>query len=92
MTTAKKPATMCCVNVGYSNTYLLPIDKGMKLVELLQSAFECEREYGSLHPKYTVGQQPSHISLEIVRPEQLRHPDPKQPAGAAPLLQLEGRR
>lgn len=81
MTAVKKPVTMCCVSIGYSY-YLLPADKGMKLVELLQSAFECERSFGERSAVYEVGIQPEHVTLEIVRPAQIRQrPQPETEGG-----------
>lgn len=89
MTTAKKPVTMCCVTIDF-RTYLLPADKGMKLVELLQSAFECEKLYEDRGYAYQVGVQPERVSLEIVRAGQIRQPLTANPAGTR-LLSAPGR-
>lgn len=83
MTAAKKPVTMCCVHIGYRG-YLMPLDKGTKVVELMQAAFECEQRYEDGHT-YLVGEQPSGVSLEIVRPSQIRHPKPPAPPGPRAL-------
>ncbi len=89
MTAARKPVTMCCVTLDFKH-YLIPADKGMKLVELLQSAFECEKTYEARGGyAYEVREQPEHVSLEIVRPGQIRQarpPGPRAlPAPGAPV-------
>jgi len=66
----KKPVAMCCVTIGYKE-YLLPADKGMKLVELLQSAFETEKKYESRGYTYYVGDQPE-VELALVKASQLK--------------------
>lgn len=66
----KKPVAMCCVTIGYEE-YLLPADKGMKLVELLQSAFKTERKYGGGGYFYYLGDQPE-VVLTLVKASQLK--------------------
>ncbi len=70
MATPTKP--MCCVAIGYK-TLLMPADKGMKLVELLQYAVECERRYAS-HEAYAVGEHP-RVELIMVKPGQIQMPE-----------------
>ncbi len=69
-TTRAKPVQMCCVSVGYS-TYLMPADKGMKMVELLQSAFECKKDYADGRYAYVIGSQPE-VELALVKKDQVR--------------------
>lgn len=70
MTTPKKPAPMCCVSIAHSD-YLMPADKGMKLVELLQSAFKARRDYGDGGYTYVIGEQPS-VELSLVKASQIK--------------------
>lgn len=71
MATIKKPVAMCCVNVGYYRL-LMPADKGMRMVELLQSAVECQMDYQTgAGDIYYVQEQP-HVSLTMVKPSQVR--------------------
>lgn len=70
MATAKKPVSMCCVSINHDN-YLMPADKGMKLVELMQSAFEAEKSYGDRNYTYEIGEQPS-VELSLVKPSQIK--------------------
>lgn len=66
----KKPVAMCCVSIAHSD-YLMPADKGMKLVELLQSAFEARRDYGDRGYTYAIGEQPS-VELSLVKASQIK--------------------
>ena len=68
---ATKSVNMACVTVGFQH-FLMPADKAMKVVELMQTAFECEQGY-QRSPTYTVGEQP-RIELCLVRPDQIRRP------------------
>lgn len=70
MTAAKKPVPMCCVSINYSY-YIMPADKGMKLVELLQTAFKTNKDYGDLGYVYGVGEQPE-VEFALVKPSQIR--------------------
>lgn len=68
-----KPVAMCCVTIDY-HQFLMPADKGMKVVELLQSAFHCERRYDETsNYKYEVGEQPQ-VEFALVRPNQVVEP------------------
>jgi hypothetical protein len=82
-TPVKKAVPMCCVTIGYQH-YLMPADKGMKVVELMQSAFECEQRYEDRGMQYQVGEPPQRVVFEMVRPGQIVQPRPAAPAG--PLL------
>lgn len=68
----KKTVAMCCVSIGYQQ-FLLPSDKGMKLVELLQSAFHVEQIYSASGHGYVyhVGDQPG-VELALVRASQIK--------------------
>lgn len=71
MTIAKKPVPMCCVTIGIIGQYIMPADKGMKLVELLQTAFEANRNYADRGYVYDVGDQPE-VEFALVKPSQIR--------------------
>lgn len=87
MATTKKPVAMCCVKIGY-DTFLMPSDKGLRVVELLQSAVECREEYGNREYIYYVQDQP-RVSLAMVKPSQVRQATPETHAGGRPRL-IEG--
>ena len=65
MSTAKKPVPMCCVNIDF-NYYIMPADKGMKLVELLQTAFKANKNYDDRGYVYGVGDQPEVDRKSVV--------------------------
>jgi hypothetical protein len=44
MAKAAAPKPLCCVSIGYQDL-LMPATEGMKLVELLRHAVECNRSY-----------------------------------------------
>lgn len=69
-TPSKKPVPMCCVSIGHSD-YLMPADKGMKLVDLLQSAFATRKDFGDRNYFYVIGDQPE-VEFALVRPSQIR--------------------
>lgn len=70
MSVAKKPVPMCCVSIDYRN-YIMPADKGMKLVELLQTAFESDKNFADSGYVYSVGEQPE-VAFALVKPSQIR--------------------
>lgn len=81
----------CVVTIGYQ-TLVLPANKGMALVELLQHAVTAEPKFMSLRDTYTVGEQP-RVELSLVKPEQLIFPDgSKVPPVPAKPLRLKGPR
>ena len=70
MSTAKKPVPMCCVSIDFSY-YIMPADKGMKLVELLQSAFQANKNFADRGYVYSVAEQPE-VEFALVKPSQIR--------------------
>lgn len=69
-TPLKKAVAMCCVTIGHLD-FLLPADKGMRLVEIMQSAFSAEKRYGERAYAYYLGEQPA-VELALVRESQLK--------------------
>jgi hypothetical protein len=84
VTAARKAVAMCCVAIDH-NSFLLPVDKGMKLVELMQHAVACNIRYEAGY-RYLVRETPS-IELTLVKPSQV-----VMPRGAELPLALEGPR
>lgn len=80
-TDRSKPVQICCVSIGY-DSFIMPADKGMKVVELLQSAFKCNKDYAERGYVYTVGSQPE-VELALVRSDQVRAP--AEQSSSAPL-------
>lgn len=70
MTRAAKSVPMCVVEIGYQ-TFLLPSSDGMKLVQLMQSAFAVEATYEDRCYSYFVKEQPE-VELKLVKPSQIR--------------------
>lgn len=87
---------MCVVSVDFQYL-MLPADKGMKLVELLQSAVRVEPEYRDRDYSYQVGDQPS-VEYKSVKASQVRMPnrggsgtaDRPTSIGSMPPLALKG--
>lgn len=70
---ATKTVQLCCLSIGYNN-YLMPMDKAMKVMELMQSAVSCNKEYsGGSQFTYSVGDQPQ-CGLDMVKPSQVNTP------------------
>lgn len=88
VTTPAKQA--CVVTVGFQS-YVLPANKGMELVALLQHAVTCEREFMGTRDIYTVGDQP-RVDLSLVKPDQLVFPQgAATPAATTGPLRLRGK-
>ena len=71
MSRPTKPVPMSIVTINYQD-FILPFAQGMKLVELMQNAVGCNRNFDSTarHPRYVVTDQPivefSSIKLDQV--------------------------
>lgn len=76
----KKPAgPLCCLEIGYRHV-LLPADKGMKVLALLQGAIECDERYRDQGVVYVVG-EPLRIRFTSVEANQVAQQEPeKKPA------------
>lgn len=83
MATAKKAVPMCVVSIGYRD-YLMPVTAGMKLVELMSSAVECERQFDPR--RFEIGEQPL-VQLEVVKASQISRPSPLGAADAGLMLE-----
>lgn len=78
MSRGSKPGEqLCCVQIGFQQL-LLPISKGLKVIELLQGAADVQQTYGE-RLVYRVGKQP-RIELTTVQPSDIEWPEvPAQP-------------
>jgi hypothetical protein len=85
MSRPTKPVAMCYVSVNYTRL-LMPADKGMKLVELLQSAFECEQDYATGGYTYAPKEEQLEVAFVLVRPNQVRTSKAASPGRSGPLL------
>lgn len=77
MTTRNKPSAkpgqqLAALTIGF-NTYLMPTDKAMKVLQLMQESFECERDLArkSVDWCYQLRSRP-RLELTIVTAEQVR--------------------
>lgn len=84
MATTRKPVPMCCVSIGYSVELLLPTDKGMKLVEILQSSFVCRKDFEGHNFVYRAEDEALCVEFQTVSPKQIRAMKTPRPDG--PLL------
>lgn len=86
--TRPKAQPMCALTIGFQ-TYLLPSSDGLKVMQLLQQASECECDYVDRGYVYRIT-GPASIELKSVLPQQvrLREVDPHAPrrTAAKPLL------
>lgn len=69
-TRTTKRVTMCAVSIDYA-TYLLPADKGMRLVDLMKDAVKCRDGFPGARSYCVSGDQPE-LSMAIIKPSQLR--------------------
>jgi hypothetical protein len=70
---ATKPTQLCCISIGYMD-YLMPMDKGLKLMELMQYAVEVDKRYEDRGYEFLVKEQP-RCGIEMVKPSQVKTPD-----------------
>lgn len=84
VTKAAKTVPMACLSIDHRD-YLMPADKAMKVAELMQSAFACNRQYGDSDYTYTPGEQP-RVEFAFVKAHQVRQP----PSPAGQKLRLGG--
>lgn len=68
-----KAVQMACLTIGFTQ-YLLPSAKAMKVVELMQDAFECEQDYTGHELKYEVQPDQPRVAFALVRPSQVHMP------------------
>lgn len=76
-----KATPMCCVSIGYRD-FLLPADKGMKLVEILTHAIEVDKDYEDGGYVYTP-QQPPEVQYSAVKTGRIRAPRAPAPEATA---------
>lgn len=76
-----KSGPMCCVIIDYQE-YLLPMDKGMRLVELMSHAVPCNLGYDESRTTYHPKKDAPEVSMRTVNPNQVRAA--REPS--APLL------
>lgn len=68
------PKPMCAVTIGFE-TYLMPADAGMKVVQLMQQAATAERDFSrSLHSTYIAGDTP-RVEYVAVKQSQIQMPE-----------------
>lgn len=65
------PKPMCAVTIGFE-TYLMPADAGMKVVQLMQQAVTAEREF--IRETYCVGDTP-RVEYVAVKQSQIKMPE-----------------
>jgi hypothetical protein len=75
MSRPTKSVAMCFISIGYHLELLMPADKGMKVVELLQSAYACEKNF-TCDPgySYTPKEAQPEVEFALVRASQIRAP------------------
>lgn len=71
-----KAVPMACLTIGYHD-YLMPADKAMKVADLMQSAFECDKDWTERDHVYQAKEQP-RVEFAFVKPHQVRQPAPAQ--------------
>lgn len=68
--TPAKNIQMACLSIGHYD-YLLPVAKAIKIAELMQDAFNCERSYRERDYTYEVKPDQPQVSFALVRPHQV---------------------
>lgn len=72
-TTKKQGGAMCRVTIGYQD-FLMPADKGMRVLEAMQHAIGCDRDYIGHDEQFIAKEQP-RVEFSLVRADQIRMPE-----------------
>lgn len=81
---------MCCITIDFTD-YIMPASMGMKVVELMQSAIRCDKNYAPGGYRYSPKDQPD-VSYSAVKPSQIDLPlsvSDSEPRRARKPLALE---
>lgn len=81
--TPRAGTTLCSVSIGHRD-FVMPLDKGLKLIALLKDATECDRESRSPDYKvfYYVSRSQPAISMEVLAEGQFKKtPSPERHLG-----------
>lgn len=75
----KAASSMCLVTIGGLMSVVMPTDKGLKVMDLLQHAIECQPDYiGGSGYVYKLQDHAVQTELKIVQANQLRAAKPQQ--------------
>lgn len=67
--------SLCVVNIGFHVELLMPVNKGLELVKLLQSSVVVKTDYtGRGATTYYVAQGVPEVMCSTIRAEQVRRP------------------
>lgn len=79
-TTKKQHGAMCRVTIGYQD-FLMPADKGLRVLQAMQHAIGCERRYDGRDESFFATDQP-RVEYSLVRAAQIHMPAGySEPAG-----------
>lgn len=70
--TPAKPVQLAHLQISYFS-FILPVDKAMKIAELMQHAVECSMSYDD-RKSFTLKDQPE-VSFELVKSSQIHAPN-----------------
>jgi len=91
MTRPAKPTQLCCVSIGHMDL-IMPADKGMKLLELMQHAVHGKQDFDrtiNFQTTYVLGEQP-RVEFSLLKPNQVipgaGHEIPTTPRRSGPRL------
>ena len=73
-----KNVPMCVVSIGYHCELLMPAEKGMKLVTLLQESMLVSRNYDSTHRSMFVAGDVPEVQYASVKADQVAMPNATQ--------------
>ena len=87
MTRTVKPVSLCIISIDHFMRILMPFDKGVKLVQLLEGSFCCEVDYATTDRVYVPEKDPLSIELKLVKASQIKtQKQPVQSPRTGPLL------
>lgn len=72
-TTKGQGGAMCCVTIGYQD-FLMPADKGMRVLEAMQHAIGCQRNYDAIDGEAFYASEAPSVKYALVRAQQIHMP------------------
>lgn len=85
MSRTAKPQQLCCIEIDHIDL-LMPVEKALKVIELLQGAVTCHATFAEGY-RYHVQHAP-RLQMTVLRADQVVMPAPDPAAPAAPKAPL----
>lgn len=76
MSRATPPKTICAIEIGYS-TFVMPLDKALKVMALMEDSVSCEKHYAEREFRFRLREKPE-VTVQTIKPSQCDMPEKLQ--------------